>query len=109
MVVGYSDGAGLANYLGTYRSHKVIAVISYAGRLQRNAIETTHKYPVLDVWNEKDGRYGSDQHLDMVDLYEDQQHEVTPEVVFNRRGHYRGWDAMVNDDVIDFVQMALGA
>ncbi len=51
LLLGYSDGASMANYIATYRSEQVIAVVSYAGRLQRApwSIDTPHKFPVLDV------------------------------------------------------------
>lgn len=109
VLAGYSDGAGLANYLASYRSEQVIAVVSYAGRLQRDSIETSHKFPVLDLWNEKDDRCCSAQHLHMQAMYEGQQHELKPEVIFNKRGHYRGWDSDANGSVVDFLRPAIAA
>jgi len=109
VLAGYSDGAGLANYLASYRSHKVIAVISYAGRLQRDSIETTRKYPVFDLWNEFDKKEHSQQHRDMESVYDRALHEVFGKVLPNKKTHYHGWDSDVNDQVIDFIETAMAA
>ena len=103
-LAGYSDGGGLANYLASYRSEQVRAVISYAGRLQRPVIKTGHKYPVLDVWNEHDNRMNSRQHQHMETEYKIQKHYVEPVHLQNGWSHWGGWDASVNDRVLAFLR-----
>jgi len=107
ILAGYSDGAGLANYLTTYRSEQVIAVVSYAGRLQRGKFDTTRKCPVLDLWNGRDGRIDSAQHLGMVAAYEMHGHKVQTEKLNNRKWHWGGWDAAANLKIQRFICAAL--
>lgn len=106
VLAGYSDGAGLANYLASYRSEQVLAVISYAGRLQRPVIKTVHKYPVLDVWNQHDPKRTSRQHQHMETEYKIQRHYVEPVHLQNGWSHWGGWDAIVNERVLAFLRDA---
>lgn len=106
VLCGYSDGASVANYLATYRSEQVIAVVSYAGRLQRTAIDTARKFPILDVWNERDRRRDSRQRNAMAALYESHGHRVTRIVLPNGKTHWSGWDPAANDRVAKFIRLA---
>lgn len=107
ILCGYSDGAGLANYLASYRSERVIAVVSYAGRMQRSRISTSHKYPVLDIWNERDRRLNSTHHHRMVAEYRMHSHPISRVVLPNGKNHFHGWDAEVNPTVEKFIRSAM--
>ena len=109
ILCGYSDGAGMANYFASYCSDRALAVVSYAGRLQRKSIETSHKFPVLDLWNSRDKRYESRQHLDMKFLYESNGHQVSTIRLTNARWHLGNWDPDANKLIESFLEPVLEA
>lgn len=102
-LLGYSDGASMANFIGCHRSSRVGSITSYAGRMRAEPY-TDHKYPVMVVWNEKDRRYYSAQDEKLRKDYKVAGHFVWPVLIPNGLGHMGGWDTAINDRVIQMIE-----
>ena len=110
VLTGYSRGASVANRIAVKRSDQVICLITYEGRLavELSRWQTTRKFPVLALSNQRSKRRRTFQYQHMVDSFEMNGHSVFQLILQNRKTHWHGWHrASANHRIEDFVKHTL--
>jgi dienelactone hydrolase len=101
VLIGYSNGAGLAMTLGVERSKQVRCVIAYAGRL-RVPLTCERKWPIMILWNENDGflaNYRND-----IEKFKAAGHRAELNIIDNNWSHMGKWDARENKKIEAFIR-----